>query len=251
MLFKEKIKSGKALLGPFLNFCHPGVIEIAGLAGFDFAIIDNEHGEIGLENAVNMVRAAKLAGISPVVRVYRNQPELICKALDIGAEAVQIPQVCTKAEAESAISAANFSPQGSRGCNRFVRAANYSAMGKEEFFGKSNERVAVIIQVEGQQGMDNLEEIMSVPGIDVLFIGPYDLSASLGIPGQIDHPKLVEAMQKVMATAKKFGVALGFFVDDIPTAKKWRDMGIQYLSFGSDTGLMMEAFSAKVKEFKS
>ncbi len=242
MIFKEKVKSGKALLGPFLNLTNPAIIEIAGHAGFDYAIIDTEHGEIAVEMAVNMVRAAKLAGISPVVRVYKNEPELITKALDIGAEAVQIPQICSREEAEAAIRSAKFAPEGCRGCNRFTRGADYSHMSGADFFGKSNDTTAVILQVEGQKGMDNFEDIISVPGIDVLFIGPYDLSASLGIPGQVDHPLVMEAMDKSKKLADKYGVALGFFVDTVEGAIKWRERGVRYLSIGADTGFIYNAF---------
>lgn len=251
MNLRDKLKQEKALVGPFINLCHPAVMEIAGLAGFDFAIIDTEHGEISSDRAVDMVRAAILAGVSPVLRVYGNQPELIAKALDIGAHGVQVPQICSKAEAETAVSAAKFSPAGSRGCNRFVRAAQYSKMSKEDFFGKSNDTTAVILQVEGVEGMNCLEDILSVPGIDVLFIGPYDLSASLGIPGQIEHPKVMEAMEKTLVLAKKAGVALGFFVDDAATAAKWKKLGIQYISFASDTGMLYDAFAAQVKAVKA
>ncbi|MGL5513708.1 MAG: aldolase/citrate lyase family protein, partial [Sporomusa sp.] len=126
VLLIEKLKSGEPVFGPFVNLCHPAVLEIAGLAGFDFAIIDTEHGELSSDRAVDMVRAAKLSGVSPVVRVYGNQPELIAKALDIGAEGVQVPQIGSRAEAAAAVKAAKFSPEGARGCNRYVRAAGYS-----------------------------------------------------------------------------------------------------------------------------
>jgi len=249
-LLKERLKKGDRLFGPFVNLCHPAVLEIAGLAGFDFAIIDTEHGELSSDRAVDMVRAAKLAGVSPVVRVYGNQPELIAKALDIGAEGVQVPQVGNKAEAIAAVKAAKFTPEGARGCNRYVRAAKYSAADKFAYFGNSNNETAVIIQVEGKEGMDNLSDIISVPGIDVLFIGPYDLSASLGITGQVDHPMLVAEMQKNMELARKAGVAIGFFVDDVETAIKWKNWGVQYISFAADVGLLYEIFSQKVKAFK-
>ena len=248
-LLKDRLQKGEKLFGPFVNLCHPAVMEIAGLAGFHFAIIDTEHGEISSDRAVDMVRAAKLAGISPVVRVYANQPELISKALDIGAEGVQIPQVCSKAEAMAAVKAAKFSPAGARGCNRYVRAANYSAADKLSYFADSNDETVVIVQVEGKEGVDNLEEILSVPGMDVLFIGPYDLSASLGIPGQVEHPLLLQEMNKIMALAKQAGVALGFFVDDAQSAVKWKKAGIQYISFAADVGLLYEIFCAKVKIF--
>ena len=249
MLFRERLKAGKSLFGPFISLCDPAIVEISGLAGFDFAIIDTEHGEISTDRALDMIRAAQLSGISPIIRVYGNQPELIGRALDMGAEGVQIPMVCDKAGAIAAVTAAKFSPAGARGCSRFVRGGRYSHMPKEEFFGKANDRTAVIVQVEGKEGLDNLEEILTVPGIDVLFIGPYDLSASLGVPGQVEHPSLLKAMDKILAQAKKTGAALGFFVDDIPTAIKWKKRGIQYISFSVDVGIIYENFAQKVKEF--
>ena len=251
MLFRERLKTGKALLGPFISLCHPALLEITGLAGYDFAIIDTEHGEISTDRALDMIRAAQLSGVSPIIRVYDNHPELIGKALDMGAEGVQIPMVCDKAGAVAAVSAAKFSPTGSRGCSRFVRAGRYSAMPKDEFFGASNDRTAVLVQVEGKEGLGNLEEILTVPGIDVLFIGPYDLSASLGVPGQVEHPLLLEAMDKTLAQAKKAGVALGFFVDDIPTAIKWKKRGIRYISFSADVSMIYDAFAKNVQDFQA
>lgn len=249
-LLKERLKLGEPIFGLFVNLCHPAVLEVAGLAGFDFAIIDTEHGELSSDRAVDMVRAAKLAGVSPVVRVYGNQPELIAKALDIGAEGVQVPQIGSKPEAEAAVRAAKFAPAGTRGCNRYVRAAGYSAKDKFAYFGGANEETAVILQVEGKEGIGNLTDILTVKGIDVLFIGPYDLSASLGIPGQVDHPDLVAEMQKNMKLASEAGVAIGFFVDDVETAIKWKQWGIQYLSFAADVGLLYQAFSTAARAFK-
>lgn len=250
MNLRMKLKAGERLFGPFINLCHPAVLELAGLAGFDFAIIDTEHGEISTDRAVDLVRAAQLAGISPVIRVYANQPELIGKALDIGAEGVQIPQIASKAGAEAAVKAAKFSPDGSRGCNPYVRAAGYSSTGKQDFFTQANERTAVIIQVEGKEGIENLPDILTVPGIDVLFIGPYDLSASLGIPGQIEHPALIKTMKKNMELARQAGKAIGFFVDDIAAAIRWKKWGVQYISFAGDVGILYEAFFQHAKAFK-
>ena len=249
MNLKEKLASGKSLFGPFLVLDHPAVIEIAGLAGFDFAIIDTEHGEMSFGRAVDMVRAAKVAGVSSVIRVFSNKPELIAKALDTGADAVQVPQVGTKAEAVAAVKAAKFSPLGERGVNRYTHAANYSATEKFTYFEKANQEKAVIIQVEGQEGAKNLAEIITVPGIDVLFVGPYDLSASLGIPGQVDHPLLLAEVRKIMELVRQAGVALGFFVDDVETALKWKKVGVQYISFSADVAVLYQAFSEQVKAF--
>lgn len=249
-LLKKRLARGDCLFGPFVNLCEPAVMEVAGLAGFDFAIIDTEHGEMSSDRAVDMIRAATLAGISPVVRVYDNQPELISKALDIGAEGVQIPQIGSKAEAVAAVRAAKFSPAGARGCNRYVRAAQYSHADKLTYFAKANEETSVILQVEGQEGVSNVADILTVGGIDVLFIGPYDLSASLGIPGQVDHPRLIDAVQKTMDIARKAGVAIGFFVDDVDSAVKWKKRGIQYISFASDVGLLYSVFKENASAFQ-
>lgn len=250
-LFKEKLKKGGKMFGPFLNMNYPAVVEIAGLAGFDFVILDNEHGEIPLESVGDLIRAAKVADIPAIVRVYEGNPELIDKALDLGADGVQVPNIGSKADAERAVQAAKFAPMGSRGCNRFVRAGKYGSIDKNQFFGKANEETAVILQVEGQDGVAALSDILTVKGIDVLFVGPYDLSASLGIPGQVDHPKVIEQMEQIMKEAEKVGVAIGFFVDDVRKAVEWRNRGVQYVSFSSDVGELYTRFKECADYFKS
>ena len=140
---------------------------------------------------------------------------------------------------------------GSRGCNRFVRAGKYGSIDKNQFFGKANEETAVILQVEGQDGVAALSDILTVKGIDVLFVGPYDLSASLGIPGQVDHPKVIEQMEQIMKEAEKVGVAIGFFVDDVRKAVVWRNRGVQYVSFSSDVGELYTRFKECADYFKS
>ena len=239
------------MFGPFLNMNYPAVVEIAGLAGFDFVILDNEHGEIPLEAVGDLIRAAKVADIPAIVRVYEGNPELIDKALDLGADGVQVPNIGSKADAERAVQAAKFAPMGSRGCNRFVRAGKYGSIDKNQFFGKANEETAVILQVEGQDGVAALSDILTVKGIDVLFVGPYDLSASLGIPGQVDHPKVIEQMEQIMKEAEKVGVAIGFFVDDVRKAVEWRNRGVQYVSFSSDVGELYTRFKECADYFKS
>lgn len=250
-IFKDKLKRGEKLFGPFMNMNYPTAIEIAGLAGFDFVIIDNEHGEIPVEGTLDLIRAAKLTGIPAIVRVYEGNPELIDKALDLGADGVQIPNIGSKEAAITAVKAAKFAPTGSRGCNRFVRAGRYGSIPKEDFFGKANDETAVILQVEGQDGVAALPEILTVPGIDVLFVGPYDLSASLGIPGQVDHPKVIEQMNIIMEQAQKVGVAIGFFVDDVKKAVEWKNRGVQYVSFSSDVGELFIRFKENAEYFKS
>lgn len=247
--FKERLKNGEKLFGPFINMNYPAVVEVAGMAGFDFCIIDNEHGEIPVEGTLDMIRACKLAGIPSIVRVYEGNPELIDKALDLGADGVQIPNIGSKEAAEIAVSAAKFAPEGSRGCNRYVRAGKYGSIDKADFFGKANDETAVILQVEGQDGVQALSDILKVKGFDVLFVGPYDLSASLGIPGQVNHPKVIAQMEEIMRQAKEVGVAVGFFCDDVATAVEWKNRGVQYVSFSSDIGQLYERFKEAADGF--
>ena len=245
-IFKERLKKGEKLFGPFINMNYPAVAEVAGMAGFDFCIIDNE---IPVESTLNMIRACKLANIPSIVRVYEGNPELIDKALDLGADGVQIPNIGSKEAAEIAVSAAKFAPFGSRGCNRYVRAGKYGSIDKADFFGKANDETAVILQVEGQDGVQALPDILQVKGFDVLFVGPYDLSASLGIPGQVNHPKVIAQMEEIMRQAKEVGVAVGFFCDDVATAVEWKNRGVQYVSFSSDIGQLYERFKEAADGF--
>jgi len=149
---KSLMRDGKVAIGPFLKFTDPAVVEIAAHAGFDFVIIDSEHGPISMETAQNMVRAAEACGISPVIRVRENTPSLILRALDIGAQGVQIPQVSTKAAATAAVSASRYYPDGDRGVCRFTRAASYSAVSGPDHFATSNQETTVIVHIEGYEG---------------------------------------------------------------------------------------------------
>ena len=158
---------GDPAFGSFVGLNAPGICEIIGHAGFDYCIIDLEHGTINLETAENMVRAADAAGIAPIIRVVKSA-ELIGKVLDLGAAGVHIPSISNPEEAQEAVWASKFSPLGHRGVHPAVRAARYSA-DRAIYFSKSNAETLVIIAIEGVEGIKNLNEILKVKGIDVLF----------------------------------------------------------------------------------
>ena len=248
-LLKEKLEKEQNVIGPFMKLPSPAVVEIAGLAGFDYIIIDCEHGPLNVLEAEDMVRAAHLANISAVIRVGENNPHEISRALDIGADAVQIPQISTKEDAINAVNSSKFSPQGERGVCRYVRAAEYSSMNKNDYFKSANDNTMVIIHIEGMEGIQNLDQILEVEGIDVIFIGPYDLSQSLGIPGDVNNIMVEEKMKEVVNKAHAKGKIVGTFVDDINTALKWKSLGIQYISYSVDVGIIYESFKEIVKDF--
>jgi len=238
---KKVLNNGKTVFGPFLKFTDPAVVEIMGFAGFDFVIIDQEHGPISIQSAQNMIRAAEIANITPIIRVADNNESLISRALDIGAQGVEIPQINCKSDALRAVKSVKYSPHGARGVCRYVRAANYSSMDKFKYFKEANAETMIIIHIEGVAGIKNLDEILSVPGMDVVFVGPYDLSQSLGIPGEVNHSLVMEKMKEVVFKCKQHKIAVGTFADDVQTAKKWVSLGIQYISFSVDVGILYEA----------
>ncbi|NLW56146.1 MAG: aldolase [Firmicutes bacterium] len=243
----HKLRKREVVIGPFCKLAEPAIYELAGLAGFDFAIIDLEHGPLSFESAQNAIRACELARISPVIRVPKNEEHYILRALDIGAHGVQVPAINTKEQAEKLAQACRYYPQGNRGVCRFVRAAEYSRLPKTDYFQYANANVTVIAHLEGVEGINNLDAILAVEGIDVLFIGPYDLSQSLGIPGKVDHPELIAKMRSIVEKAGEKGKLIGTFVETPAAAKDWIKRGVKYISYSVDVGLILEKFTSTVQ----
>ena len=248
--FKQKLKDGKPVFGPFMKSTDPAFIEIAGYAGFDFVILDMEHGPAGFPELQNLIRAALLADVIPIVRTPGLAEESISKPLDLGALGVQVPQVTSGEMAKACIEAARFFPQGNRGVCRFVRAADYSSLPREEYFRKANESL-VIIQLEGKEAMMDVDNILKIEGIDIVFIGPYDLSQSLGLPGQVNHPEVIEAMNNIVERARSAGKVVGTFTDTPQAAEMWKKAGVQYLSYSVDVGIFTDACTQLVKALKA
>jgi 4-hydroxy-2-oxoheptanedioate aldolase len=198
--FREKLAAGP-VLGPFSKTRDPAFIEIMGYAGFDFVILDLEHGPNSVETAENLVRAAQIADILPVVRVKEGYLPLIGEVLDIGSGAVQVPQITTAQDARLIVETAKFHPGGMRGVCRYVRAARYSSKDQQQYFQDANECL-VILQLEGKEALANLDSIMLVEGVDILFVGPYDLSQSLGVPGQVQHPTVEKQIREIATVCR-------------------------------------------------
>ncbi|WP_109831745.1 HpcH/HpaI aldolase family protein [Reichenbachiella versicolor] len=246
---KQALKEGKTVYGPFCKISDPTMVELAALAGFDFIIIDMEHGPISVESAQNMVRTAEARGIIPVVRVTENNETLILRTLDIGVRSIQVPQISTKLDAQSVVNATMFHPKGERGMCRYVRAADYTNIDKVDHFGTANEGVISIVHIEGLEGIKNLPEILDTD-VDVIFLGPYDLSQSCGVPGQVNHEKVVNKMQEAVTLAKSKGKAVGTFVESVHSAKKWEEIGVQYISYSVDVGLVLNTYKSIISGLK-
>lgn len=248
--FKRRLSSGEAVYGPFMKTGDPAFVEACAFAGFDFMILDMEHGPNSLETTQNLVRAAIVGGALPVIRVRDRQAESISQALDIGALGIQVPQLTSPEEVREVIKAARFVPDGQRGVCRFVRAANYSSMPRESYFKEANEAL-IILQVEGKEAILNIDAILDEKGYDVLFVGPYDLAQAMGIPGQTDHPDLKSEIRKLLGKARKKNCSLGIFTDTIEAAREWKRLGVSYISWNVDVGIFYTACHESLRIIKT
>jgi len=232
---RDRLTNGEVLFGVFCKTTAPDFIEVIGHAGFDFCILDMEHGPVQFETLQHLIRAAEVSDVLPIIRTRDRLPESVAQPLDLGAAGVQVPQVASCAAAEEVLDAAKFAPAGSRGVCRFVRAAKFSALDRKDYFAEAN-KALVILQLEGTQ-LEEYGKIAALPGVDILFIGPYDLSQALGLPGEIEHPRVLEEMRKIIAIAKQNRKTVGVFADTVAQAQRWIGAGVQYIAYSVDVGL--------------
>lgn len=245
---KTKLAQGRTVNGTFVAMTDPSVVEVLGYAGLDYVILDCEHGPNDIGTLGSLIRAAEISGTTAIVRVTKNDPALILRALDLGAGGVLVPQVNSAAEAESAARAARYAPQGQRGIAGIVRAARYGFTPMNNYIEESNRRVSVIVQVEDVKSVANLDEILAVDGVDGIFIGPTDLSQSMGCTGQFDKPEFCRVVEEVIDRAVKTDKFVGIFCVGIEDARRWRNRGARMLAVGADTALFAQAAKALAKD---
>ena len=239
--FKSKLKAGPALLGTFLQIPAGDIPEMFGHAGFDFGIVDTEHGMLGMDMAMQLLRACDAMGMATVFRVPGVDHHCITQALDFGASAVMIPDIRNPESATRAVAAAKYHPDGNRGICPFARGAGYNAGQDLDYYRRANVETAVVLQIEASDGIANLDRILEVPNVDGIFIGPFDLSQSLGIPGQVTSPRVLEAVRDIVRRAGKRGIAVGNFAVTVEQANRYMDMGIQFLAYATDTMIMAQS----------
>ena len=222
----DLLRGSRALLGMFVGIPSPSLVEMCGHAGVDFVIVDNEHGPAGIESTEHMLRAARGSGVIPVVRTL--EPDIL-RVLDIGASAIQVPQVHTAEQARRIVAAAKYPPVGIRGAAFSTRAAGFGFFGGERHIADSNAGTSVIVMTETREALGNLDAILAVPGIDAVFFGPNDLSFSLGHPGQMGHPEVIAAIEHGVARALAHNIAPGVLALTPDDFHRWRNVGARYL----------------------
>jgi 4-hydroxy-2-oxoheptanedioate aldolase len=227
---KQKLQAGETVLGCWFRYTDASLVEFVAYQGWDFVVFDGEHGPLEPRDCENAVRAAELRGVTPLVRVAANEAPLIQRYLDTGAQGAHIPMVSNGREAELAVSSVKYGPRGNRGLAP-VRAADFGQNGPlQEYVVQANRQTLVVAQIETPEAIDELSEIIAVDGIDVVFVGPSDLSQALGVPGQLSHPDVEHAVERIVRTVAASDCVLGVFATSGEAARAWRERGARYIA---------------------
>jgi len=249
---RREVLGRKLVTGTWCNLGSSVTAEVAGLSGFDWVLLDMEHGLGDFSHLVPQLQAMAATPAAPVVRITQSDVGAIKRVLDMGASGVMVPFVNTAAEAKQVVSAMRYPPAGIRGAARFTRAASF---GQEfdAYTRGANENLLTIVQIETQQAVDAADAIAAVDGVDVLFVGPTDLSTNLGIPLKLDDPRFREAVKKVVAAAHGRGKAAGILLAQVAQIEQAVADGFTFIALGSDGGMVaagMKAASEALNKWK-
>ncbi len=239
----QRLRNGETLIGCFLNLGSALTAEMVGQAGFDFVVIDLEHGSGTEANVLSQLQALEYSGTRSVVRVEGHARQRSHRVLDLGAHGIMFPRVNTGAEAQECIAALRYPPHGVRGVASMNRAAGFG-MTFRNYVDQHRDMLLGVVQVETVEAINHVEEIAAVDGADVLFIGPLDLSTSLGVLGQFDHPDFNAALEKTAAAARKHGKTTGILMPKPEDFDRYYELGFRFLASGSDGAMVNNAARA-------
>jgi 2-keto-3-deoxy-L-rhamnonate aldolase RhmA len=238
---KQALHEGKVQLGT--NFSHlpcPEVIRILAAAGFHWAFIDTEHGVFNPETLWQLCKTAQLVGFTPILRVTSVEYDLVARALDLGAHGVIFPRVEDPQLLADAVSWTKFPPAGIRGYGLVAPGLDYEKVTIPQAIEQMNRETLVVMQIETKRALEAREELLSVPGIDCVMIGPADLSISLGVPGEFQHPKMVEAMEAIRDSCLARGIFPGTQTRSLALARFWKERGMKFLGCSGDAAMLFD-----------
>jgi len=235
---KEALKNGETIIGTWSSLSSSNVINALGSSNLDFVVIDMEHGSMTFETAENMVRTAEASKISPVIRVWDDQNQTILRALETGARSVMVPHISTKEDAARIVSCCKYFPEGNRGLSPYTRIHNFTHHEIAESLKSENDVTAVGILVEGETGLANLSEIVKVKGLDFIYLGLFDICQSVGLPGQISHPKVLEEISRCSKLIRSNGIAAGCMSTDISSIELLIKKDYQFIAYLNDAAAL-------------
>ena len=246
---KKLLQEGRVALGCSVSLSRSAEIpRMYAAAGLDWIFIDTEHGPFTVETIQDLVRSCSMTTITPIVRVADFQYSLVARALDMGAEGIIFPRVDSAEVLAKAISWTKFPPQGVRGCGFTPAIVNYAKASVTEITAHLNEQTLVIFQIESKAAVERCDELVSVPGVDAVMIGPADLSISYGVGGQFEHPDVIGAIETVIEACNRHGRSPSIQTRDPEMAKFWIDRGMKLVGCGNDLMLLWNATSQLTKE---
>jgi 2-keto-3-deoxy-L-rhamnonate aldolase RhmA len=248
---KKALKQGQVQVGcGFGQLRSIDVAKILAAAGFHWTFLDTEHGSFDIETVQDLCRAAVAAGVTPLVRVADMQYALVARALDCGAQGVIFPRVESPDLLARAISWTQFPPAGVRGFGLGPQHIDYERAAIPDVLAHMNENIMAVLQIETVRAVEARNELLAIPGIDAVMIGPVDLSISLGVPGEFDHPKMVDAIEKIRDASNAYGIAPGIHTRTVALAKTWKSRGMRFLGSGAETGYLLEKATEVATELK-
>ena len=247
---KDQLRKRALTIGSWITLGDPAIAEIMARSGFDWLAVDMEHSALSFDQAQQIIRIIDLNGLSPLVRVMENNPDLIKKFMDAGAHGIIVPLVNSRNDAERAVNAVKYPPLGTRGVG-LARAQNYS-LDLESYRKWNQEKSIVIVQIEHIKAVENMETIMSVEGVDGFIIGLYDLSGSLGCTGEFDHPRVMEALEEIYIKSRKNNYLIGQHVVSIDPQQVFSKIndGVKFLGFGVDFLFLSEYTKSCMAEIR-
>ncbi|HET6284419.1 MAG TPA: 2-dehydro-3-deoxyglucarate aldolase [Polyangia bacterium] len=246
--FRQDLQAGKTLIGCWASLASNISTEILGYAGFDWILIDGEHGPNDIQTFITQLQALKDSVSAPFVRPQWAEPVILKRLLDIGFFNFLMPFIDTPEQAKAAVAATRYPPQGTRGIGVSHRANKFGYV--PDYHAQINDNITVAVQIESLVGIENAGRIAAVEGVDCLFIGPSDLSAALGQFGKLEHPDVIKAMEHIHASAREHGKATGILAPVEKDARRYLEMGISFVAVGADTGLFRSATRTLCERFK-
>jgi len=246
---KRRIRQGDTLFGCWLNLGSSITAEIVGLAGYDWALIDLEHGAGTEANVLHQLQALEHTPAAALVRVESHERQRAHRVLDLGAEGIMFPRVRTPEEAQKAADTLRYQPEGARGAALVVRAAGFG-LDFARYYAGAKDNLVGIVQVENEEILHSLDAVAAIDGIDVLFVGPLDLSIALGTFCQPDHPRFLEALDATAKAAKKVGIAAGILLRSTREFRTYHDLGFRFIACGSDAGFVNAGAHQTLEELK-
>ena len=244
--FKRALKAGKSQIGLWSSLSSHYSVEVIAGAGYDWLLLDAEHSPNDLESLLTQLQAAASYPATPVVRVPWNDMVMVKRVLDIGAQSLLIPYVCSAEEAKSAVAYTRYPPKGLRGVAGTTRATRFGRI--KDYAGRAHEEICVLVQVETKPALDQIEAICAVEGVDGVFIGPADLHASMGYAGETSNPAVLPLIEEAMRRIRKAGKAPGYLSPIEADARRMLAAGAQFVAVGADVGILArgaEALRAK------